>query len=103
MANQKDLAVEAAKMAVKQAAQKALMSAAGAIAPYVGVGCLIVLGVVLFVLAVCVVFVAMLYVTCNDAPNTIKAVGWLASLLPSGISGVEEAKMLSQICDIFKQ
>lgn len=103
MANQKDMLVEAAKMAVKQAAQKALMSAAGAIAPYVGIGCLIVLGVILFVVAVCVIFVVMLYVTCNDAPNTIKFAGWLASLLPSGLTGVEEAKMLSEICDIFKE
>lgn len=102
MAEQKDLAIEAAKMVVKQAVQKALVSASVAVAPYVGVGCLIVLGVFLLVLAVCIIFLIVIYATCNEAPTTIKFMSYIANIVP-GISGMQEASMLGQICDILKQ
>lgn len=102
--NPKDVAVEAAKMYARQAAKKALLSAGAAIAPYVGIGCLIVLGLFLFVILVCLLFVMILYATCNYAPTIIKVASWLAGIIPNSMSDTAQTlSILGPICDIFKQ
>jgi len=103
MSQQKDLAVEAAKMAIKQAAQKALISAASAIAPYVGIGCLIVLGFFLIIIVGCIIFVVLLYTMCNYAPTTIKFASWVSGILPGDLTTAKALSILGPICDTFKR
>ena len=103
MADQKDLAVEAAKMAIKQAARKALMSAAATVAPYVGAGCAIILGVFLIVVLACLLASISLYSICNYAPKSLSVLSWFAGFAPSSWTKAQMIAGLGQLCDIFKE
>lgn len=103
MADRKDLLAEAAKTAVKQAAKKALVSAAGAVAPYIAIGCLIVLGIVVAIILICVIFVALIYATCNYAPYTIKFASMVSGVIPESMTTAKALSVLGPICDIFNK
>lgn len=97
------MATEAAKVAIKQAAQKALISAGTAILPYVGIGCAIVFLIFLAIMLLAIVFMVMTYSICTYAPTTIKFASWVSGILPESMTTAKALSILGPICDIFKQ
>lgn len=102
MAEAKELAQDVAKFVAKQATQKALMSAGTAVAPYVGIGCLIILGIYLLISISVAVAIILIYNTCNYSPWLIKFASAVSGILPQSLTVTKAASVLGPICDIFK-
>ena len=71
-----DVAKEVAIKAAKEVLQKAAIQAAAAVAPYVGIGCLIILGIILAIFLVSILAFLTLYGICDYAPRTMGWVTW---------------------------
>jgi hypothetical protein len=77
----KELATKLAKETVKKAVMQATASTAAVVAPYVGIGCLVILGIFLAIFIFSTLSYITLYKICEDTPRVLTwAASWWYSL-----------------------
>jgi hypothetical protein len=69
-----DLAKEIAIKLAKEVAKQAAKTAATAVAPWVGLGCLIIVGIIIAIFLFSAITIMTLYGLCDYAPHTV---GWI--------------------------
>lgn len=72
----KEMAAKLAKEYIKKAAMQATASVVATVAPWVGIGCLVIIGILLIIFIVSTLSYITVYKICEDTPHMLS---WAAS------------------------